>query len=180
MSTATKQIELFTLEEIEGYSELRPRERRFAEAIFSGCTSREAAKRAGIEGNENVVDATASRLLRSVKVQRVMNQAWAKSGASIDATLRQAAELQQINFAAAKNETLNLTERAAAFRRWRDASALIASINGKLVIVPPGAGVGVPIPPEALPFLAEMRRDVVRNRVGSSAPIVPVSAEGAN
>ena len=56
--------------------------------------------------------------------------------------------------------------RREAFRQWREASTLIASIHGKLqlkisgdVSVTHSGEVGFVLPPEALPALAKMRRE---------------------
>jgi hypothetical protein len=158
-----EQIELFGLDDVEGYAALTPRERRFAAALMSGATQREAAAAAGIIGQEGAIDVQAHRIVQRPKFQRVMNQAWARAGASIDTTLRQAAELQQQSFLEATTSA-NRANRLEAFRKWKDASTLIASIHGKLQLkvdttVTHLAGPGMVLIPEAaLAGFAEMRR----------------------
>jgi len=159
---------MFALQEVEGYAAMTPRFRRFAEALLEGRTQRDAARAAGYEGNDNVVDVAASRLMHSPKLQRVMNQAWTRSGASIDTTLRQAAELQQQAFLEATTSD-NRAHRLESFRKWKDASTLIASIHGKLQVkvdttITHLAGPGmVMIPEAALAGFAELRRTVELN-----------------
>jgi hypothetical protein len=163
---STSQPELFALEQVEGYGVLSARERRFAQALFEGKTQRQAARDAGVEGSDEVVDVTAHKLARSAKVQRLLNQAWSRAGASIDNTLRQAAELQQQAFLEATSAP-NRSERMEGFRKWKDASALIASIHGKLTVNVKGSvdhtlqspGM-VLIPEAALAGFAQLRRTV--------------------
>lgn len=132
-NTTPHQAELFELDQVEGYAALARRERLFAEGIFRGLTQREAAKQAGVGGDDTVVDATASRLLRSVKVQRVLNQAWVRSGASIDTTLRQAAEIAMRAFNEWQNG--NTAERREAARKeWQAAAAFIVQVHAKLQV----------------------------------------------
>jgi hypothetical protein len=162
---STSQPELFALEEIEGYGVLTRRERLFAEALFEGKNQREAAIAAGITGTDEVINVSASKLVRSVKVRKLMNQAWDRAGASIETTLRQAAQLQQQAFLEATTAS-NRDERLEAFKKWKDASTLIASIHGKLQVkvdstVTHLAGPGmVLIPENALAGFAELRRTV--------------------
>lgn len=162
-SQAIAQPELFAVETVQGYDVLSRREREFVRAIFDGCTQREAAKRAGFASEGNALDAAASRAVKNVKVRAVLNQAWVRSGASIDDTLRQAAELQRRAFCEAQ-EAATAERRREAFRQWRETSALIASIHGKLQVkvqadVNVSGEVGLALAPNALPVLAQMRRE---------------------
>lgn len=162
-STSIAQPELFAVETVTGYGLLKRRDRLFVQALFEGKSQREAARLAGHLGSDEVVDACASRAVRSAKVQAVMNQAWSRSGASIDDTLRQAAELQRRAFCEAQ-EAATAERRREAFRQWRETSALIASIHGKLQVkvqadVNVSGEVGLALAPNALPVLAQMRRE---------------------
>ena len=116
-----------------GYAHLSPREQKFVRALFEGKSQRDAAKEAGIAGLDSVIDVAASKLVRRGKVQALMNQAWAKSGATIDETLKQAAELAKRAFCEAQGAE-NAAKRREAFVQWRDAAALLASIHGKLTL----------------------------------------------
>lgn len=178
-----EQPELFAVETVAGYARLGAKERLFAQALFDGCTQREAIKRAGVTGSPEVLDVAASKMVRTAKVQAVMNQAWARSGASIDDTLRQAAELQRRAFAEATGADSAIA-RKTAFQQWREASALIASIHGKLSMKVEHShsgeiGVAVTVPADALPVLAGMRRDVLVARRDGMLPACP-STGGSN
>lgn len=127
-----KQIEIFAIDDLAGFAALRPKEKAFVQSLFEGCSQREAGTRAGIKaGTESSLDVQASKLLRTAKVQAVMGQAWARSGADVSATLRQAAELATQAFAEIKGD-VSREAKQAAFSRWHKAATLIASIHGKL------------------------------------------------
>jgi hypothetical protein len=173
-ATTETQPELFTVETVQGYATLKAKERRFVQALFEGKNQREAARAAGIVGNDKRLDEAGCRLARTRKVSALMNQAWARSGASIDDTLKQAAELQRITFAEATSE-LTAERRKAAFDQWGKVSALIASIHGRLQLNVTGSvahthtgEVSFTLPPSALPVLAQMRRDVVTPAAAAS------------
>lgn len=162
-AASLQQPELFAVETVQGFGALKFKEQRFVQALFEGRTQRDAARAAGYEGSDEVVDVCASKLVRRGKVNALMNQAWTRSGASIDDTLRQAAELQRRSFCEAQEAT-TAERRREAFRQWREASTLIASIHGKLQLkvsadVNVTGQVGFVLPPEALPVLAQMRRE---------------------
>lgn len=166
---APTQQELFTVEAVQGYATLGSRERRFVQALFEGCNQTEAARAAGVKGSEEYIRKAAHQLAHKGSVQAVMNQAWVRAGASIDGTLKQAAELQQRTFSEAI--TAETPERRKlAFAQWKDASALIASIHGKLTLKLDGTLThkheinSVTVPADALPALAQLRRDVVTAR----------------
>jgi hypothetical protein len=156
------QNELFNLAEVEGYGVLTKKERDFVRAILEGASQRDAAKAAGMEGSENVLDAAASRKVRSVKVQKVLNQAWDRAGASIDLPLRQAAEMLCRAFAEWQRGA-TAEQREAARAEWQAAASYIASIHGKLKLkIEHDVRVHeVPVPEAALSSLAQMRRDVL-------------------
>jgi hypothetical protein len=165
-ATVAAQLDLINLADFDGFGALKRRERLFAEAIFQGMTQRAAAKAAGVEGSSEVLDQAGHSLMRSPRVQRLLAQAWTKSGASIHRTLAQAAQLQQQAFCQLQNSDAT-SERREAFRQWREASTLIASIHGRLSLRIDGdinhyvdGSVNV-IPPSALGILAQMRRDVM-------------------
>lgn len=171
-TTTELQPELFTVDTVQGYQTLKRKPRLFVQALFEGRSQREAARIAGHLGSDEVVDACASRLVRSAKVQALMNQAWARSGASMDDTLRQAAELQRQTYREAV-EAPNAKRRKLALDQWAKTSALIASIHGKLQLKISGevqhthnGEVAFTLPPSALPALAQMRRDVVAATTG--------------
>lgn len=168
MSTGlqSQQTELLALEELQGWGGLKLKQQRFVAALFEGCTQREAARRAGYKGEDSTLDVQASEMVRDPRIQAFMSQAWHRAGLSIDTTLRQAAELQSMAFLEVKN--LNNQElRMDAFRRWKDASTLIASIHGRLqvnvkmqgelTLNSPGM---IVIPEAALAGYAAMRRQV--------------------
>ncbi len=90
---AKKQPEFFRLEEVAGYGGLSRRERVFAEAIFAGCNQTQAARRAGVLGGKSNVRAAGAKLAAKPSVRAVIYQAWAKSGANIDDTVRQASAI---------------------------------------------------------------------------------------
>ena len=166
-ATEPQQPELFAVETVQGYASLGKKERLFVQALFEGKSQRDAAREAGHLGSDEVVDVCASKLVRTAKVQALMNQAWARSGASIDDTLRQAAELQRTAYREAVDAP-TAERRKGAFDQWAKTSALIASIHGKLQLNVSGSvnhtvtgEVSFTLPPSALPVLAQMRRDVV-------------------
>jgi carboxylesterase type B len=100
-------------------------------------------------------------LLKTAKVQGLLNQAWVRSGASIDTTLRQAAELQARAFREAINSD-TVEKRKLASAQWKDASSLIASIHGKLTLNVKHTGtVEFSLPPEALAALTATRRELI-------------------
>lgn len=170
----TTQPELFAVETVQGYAQLGRKEQLFAQALFEGRSQRDAARHAGITGDDSAVDVAASKLVRTGKVQAVMNQAWTRSGASIEDTLRQAAELQRRAFAEAATSGA-LSNRKVAFEQWLKTSALIASIHGKLSVKVTGTvthehgGMINIIPESALTALAAIRRDAVSARMTGTA-----------
>jgi hypothetical protein len=158
-----QQSELFAVETVSGYGALGRKERLFAQALFEGCNQSEAARRAGVTGSDEYIRKAASKLVTKGNVQALMNQAWARSGASIDDTLRQAAELQRRTFREAQ-EAPSPERRKEAFTQWRESSALIASIHGKLQLkisadVHHSGEISLTVPETALPVLAQMRRE---------------------
>lgn len=164
---APQQPELFAVETVSGYGALGAKERLFVQALFEGCNQSEAGRRAGLTGTDDYIRKAACKLATKGNVRALMNQAWARSGASIDDTLRQAAELQRTTFAEAMAQP-TAERRKAAFDQWAKTSALIASIHGRLQLNVTGSvshnhtgAVDFVLPPSALPVLAQMRRDVV-------------------
>ena len=167
-SSATfHQAELFTVEAVQGYGALGRKERAFAAAIFSGCNQTEAARRAGIDGEDSYVRAAGCKLAAKGSVQAVLYQAWAKSGANIDTVVRQAAAISARAFRdGEQGETPE--RRASARTEWKEAATLLASIHGKLQLKISGevqhtvnGEVAFTLPPSALPVLAQMRREVL-------------------
>lgn len=164
------QPELFAIEQVQGYGALKPRERLFVQEILAGATQRQAIKTAGFIGTPESLDVTACRLIKSAKVRAVIDQAWKRNGADIDETLRQATHLQALAYHEAHHaETAE--RRKLAAQQWREASALIASIHGKLslrvdgdVNVRHSGQIGVTLPPEACAGLAQMRREALLAR----------------
>lgn len=163
-SAAPVQQELFSVETVQGYSLLTARDRKFVQALFEGCNQTEAARRAGIEGTDEYLAKAACLMVRKGRVQAVMNQAWARAGASIETTLRHAAELEARAFAEAI-AAQTPERRKAAQTLWHQAATLIASIHGKLSMRIEGKvdhnHTTVVVPAEALPAMAQMRRDVI-------------------
>jgi len=131
VSAPDRQSELFDLAEIEGYAALGARERLFAQGIFEGLTQTAAARRAGVSGSDEYIQKAACKLVRKGKVQRLLSQAWTRSGADIHETLRQAAELQKQAVGEVRTSA-NQPDRDKAFRRWLGASTLIAHIHGRM------------------------------------------------
>jgi len=166
------QPELFTVEAVQGYGCLSRIERTFVQEIVSGANQTQAALKAGFsEGN---AAKAGCKLARKGKVLAVLNQAWIRSGASIDDTLRQAAELQQRAYREAL-EAATAERAAAAFKHWREASTLIASIHGRLELKLSGqvnhnhsGEVTVAVSAAALPVLAQMRRDCLTSTGGQN------------
>lgn len=174
-----EQLDLIDLASFSGFGELSRREQLFAEGIFSGLTQRAAAAHAGVTGPTEQLDQAGHTMMRNPRVQRVLAQAWQKSGASIHKTLAQAAHLQQIAYdQAVRADTAKARE--TAMRQWKDASTLIASIHGKLAVRIEGnvthdhhhSGAVTTIPAEALPAFAEIRRAVIVERMTPAAPIL--------
>ncbi len=169
-----EQLHLIDLAEFDGFGSLSRREQEFAQAIFEGLTQRAAAARAGVTGSPEVLDQAGHSLMRNAKVQRLLAQAWNRSGASIHRTLAQAAELQQRAFAECA-EALTAERREKAFKQWQAASALVASIHGKLSVRVEGdvnhhhsGSVGsVVVPASALIAFAHMHREVVVDRLNT-------------
>lgn len=168
---------LFDLAQIEGFGALSRRERLFAEAIVLGMSQREAARAAGVKGQDSAIDVIASRLARKPEVRRFLSQCWDRSGASIAETLRQATRIQARAWRDYEEAT-NKEARASAHKEWREASALIASIHGRLGVRiegdvrhhHSGAVAAVTVPAEALDALARMRRDVLIARRDGELP----------
>ena len=179
-----EQLDLIDLAAFSGFGDLTRREQLFAEGIFAGLTQRAAAAHAGVTGPTEQLDQAGHTMMHSQRVQRVLAQAWAKSGASIHRTLAQAAHLQAIAYEqAVRADTAKARE--SAMKQWRDASALIASIHGKLAVRIEGSvshhhsgELGV-IPAEALPTFAAVRRAVVEERFKASSQTINLPAEAA-
>lgn len=163
-----QQTELFAVEQIEGYGSLKRKERLFVQAIVEGCSQKDAAERAGILGNDEYRYAAGSRLIRSRKVQKVLNQAWVRSGASIDLTLRQAAEIQARAFHDWK-EKEDRKDRKLAFNEWLRASTLLAGIHGKLQLkVENHTHLNhVVLTPQLMQELVQQRRGIVTPLINS-------------
>jgi hypothetical protein len=156
-----EQLSLINLADFDGFGQLSRREQKFAEGIFEGMSQRAAAKYAGVPGSEEVLDQAGHVLMRNRQVQRLLAQAWGKSGASIHQTLAQAARMQQ-RAAQDWEAATNKEARRDAFKEWQAASALIASIHGKLTLnVNHGGAVEFAVPAAALTALAAVRREVV-------------------
>lgn len=174
-----EQIDLIDLATFSGHADLSRKEQLFAEGIFSGMTQRAAAAHSGVTGPTEQLDQAGHAMMRNPRVQRVLAQAWAKSGASIHRTLAQAAHLQQIAYEQAVRADTAKT-RETAMRQWKEASSLIASIHGKLAVRIEGnvthdhhhTGTVTTVPAEALPFLAQVRRSVVEERMKPAEPIL--------
>jgi len=125
------QPELFSIEHVQGYALLPAKERKFVQALFEGCSQKAAATAAGVTGSEEYIRKAASKLVRKGNVQALMNQAWAKSGASIDGTIHQAVQIQARAFNDWQQGD-SPERREAAFAEWAKTSTLLASIHGKL------------------------------------------------
>ena len=168
------QLDLIELSEFSGYGELKAHEVRFAEAVFQGMTQRAAARAAGVKGSDEVCDQAGHKLMRRPRVQRLLAQAWQRSGASIHQTLRQAAQLQMQAYSEIQQSSA-ASHRRDAFRLWKDTSTLIASIHGRLTLNVTGqidhahTHVGFMLPPTALPVLAQMRREASEARTVTAA-----------
>lgn len=164
-SSVAEQLDLIELDQFTGFGDLSRKEQLFAEGIFAGLTQRRAAAHAGVTGSPEVLDQAGHAMMRNPRVQRVLAQAWAKSGADIHRTLAQAAHLQAIAYEQAVCAD-TAKARETAMKQWRDASALIASIHGKLSVRIDGQinhahlHAAAVIPEAALGVLAQMRRDV--------------------
>jgi phage terminase small subunit len=125
------QPELFALADVAGYGALSQRERLFVEGLMAGKTRAEAARAAGVTGSEENVRTAGSRLAAKPRVAAVLAQAWRRSGANIEQTAAQAAEIAS-RAAEKLREATSPKERAQALREWDRASTLLASIHGKL------------------------------------------------
>ena len=163
------QLDLLDLSQFDGFGSLSKREQAFAASIFEGLTQRAAAARAGVTGSPEVLDQAGHTLMRNTRVQRLLAQAWAKSGASIHRTLAQAAHLQMLAYQqAVQADTAKVRE--AAMKQWAQCSTLIASIHGKLCLNVTGSiqhehgGAVNVIHESALPALAAIRRAVLEER----------------
>jgi hypothetical protein len=126
-----QQIEIFDVAQVHGYGALKRRERMFVQGLFEWKSQRDAARMAGLVGTDEAVDAAASRLVRNATVSAVMNQAWARSGAAIEDTLRMVAELQRKTFNEAQAAD-SPEKRREPIRQFCGVTALIASIHGRL------------------------------------------------
>ncbi len=171
-ATTAAQLDLLDLSQFDGFGSLSKREQDFAAAIFEGLTQRAAAARAGVTGSPEVLDQAGHSLMRNPRVQRLLAQAWAKSGASIHRTLAQAAHLQMLAYQQAV-EADTAKVREAAMKQWAQCSTLIASIHGKLSLNIAGSiqhehgGQVNVIHESVLPALSAMRRAVVEMRAQS-------------
>jgi hypothetical protein len=167
-SVHSVQGELFDLARVEGYGVLTRRERMFAAAIFEGHTQREAARRAGVVGSEEVLDVAGARLIKSDKVRRLLDQAWTRAGADIAQTLREAEEIRRRAYREIADGR-NAKASREAMVQWREAATLIASIHGRLAVRVEGqidhrhgGAIGAfTVPESALATLAQMRREVI-------------------
>ena len=185
-SDSFHQAELFTVETVQGYGALGRRDRAFAEAIFAGCNQTEAARRAGIDGEDSYVRAAGCKLAAKSSVQAVLYQAWAKSGANIDTVVRQAAAISARAFNDWQQEETP-ERRASARTEWKEAATLLASIHGKLQLKISGdvqhqhsgmvGSVQMTVPDSALHAFALIRRqNLERNR--SQAELKPAEKVG--
>lgn len=174
-----QQLEIFDVAQVHGYGALKRRERLFVQGLFEGKSQREAARMAGLSGTDEAVDAAASRLVRNAKVSAVMNQAWARSGADIDDTLRMVTELQRKTFAEARAAD-SPEKRREPIRQFCGVTALIASIHGRLSMRIDGnvehrhsGAVGVApmtVPASALHAFALLRRQNLEQDVSQTEP----------
>ena len=163
-----QQGELFEIADVEGYAVLTRRERLFATAIFEGTTQREAARRAGVVGNDEVLDVAGCRLMRSEKVRRLLDQAWTRAGADISQTLREAEEIRRRAYREIVDGR-NAKGAKDAMAQWQGAAQLVATIHARINVRVDGAvqhhhnvqGLAITVPESALPALAQMRREVV-------------------
>jgi len=173
-----RQLEIFEVAQVHGYGALKRRERLFVQGLFEGKTQREAGRMAGLIGTDEAVDAAASRLVRNAKVSAVMNQAWARSGADIDDTLRMITELQRKTFREAQAAD-SPEKRREPIRQFCGVTALIASIHGRLSMRVEGSvqhqhsgGIGVAhvtVPAAVLPAMALMRREALARSLNAAA-----------
>lgn len=165
---------LFDLAEVEGFGALSRRDRMFCEGIVLGLSQRQAARAAGVQGDDAAVDVIACRLAKKPEVRRFLGQCWTRSGADIAQTLMQATRIQQRAWHDYETAT-NREARAAAMKEWREASTLVASIHGKLSLRVDGqidhrhsGAVGVvTVPESALAALAGAHREVIEARLAS-------------
>jgi hypothetical protein len=174
-----KQTELFTVQTVQGYGSLGRKERLFVQGLFEGKSQREAARMAGLTGTDEAVDAAASRLVRNAKVSSVMNQAWARSGAAIEDTLRMVAELQRKTFTEAQAAD-SPEKRREPIRQFCGVTALIASIHGRLSMRIDGTvqhnhsgAIGVAqitVPDSALHAFALLRRENLKRSQSQDEP----------
>ena len=163
-----QQLEIFDVAQVHGYGALKRRERLFVQGLFEGKSQRDAGRMAGLVGTDEAVDAAASRLVRNAKVSAVMNQAWARSGAAIEDTLRMVAELQRKTFNEAQAAD-SPEKRREPIRQFCGVTALIASIHGRLSMRIDGnvqhqhsgvvGAVQVTVPDSALHAFALLRRE---------------------
>jgi hypothetical protein len=172
---------LFDLAEVEGFGALSMRERRFCEAITQGLSQRQAARFAGVTGDDAACDVAGSRLARKPEVRRYLDQYWRRAGATIETSIAQAMRMQAHAFARFEEATDRAT-RADAMRQWQIATTMLATIHGKLSLNVSGTidhrhahahihgHAPESIPAEALPFLAQVRRSVVAERLAQAAP----------
>jgi phage terminase small subunit len=157
VTSAPQQAELFDIAEVAGFAALGLKERRFVEALFAGESQRNAARAAGYLGSDEVIDVVASKLVRRAKVQGVMGQAWARSGASIERNVAQAAEIAARAFA--EWQTGETAERRrAAHAEWLKTATLLASIHGKLQLKVSGAVTVNVVSEAARAHLQELQR----------------------
>jgi hypothetical protein len=175
LSPTPAQANLFDLSDLDGFGALSRREQRFAEAIVSGMSQRQAAKFAGISGDQSCLDSAGYDLARKAQVRRVVTQALNRAGASIDTTLAQAVRVQ-LRALDDWEKATDLKARQAAHREWLAAATLIASIHGRLNINVTGGlnhEQSFTVPAAALEAMAQMRREVVAQRISVAAE--PVS-----
>lgn len=167
------QPELFHPAEISGWGALGRREQRFAEALFSGLNQTQAAKSAGVRGSESNVRAAGARLAAKPSVRRVLGQLWHRSGADVSLIVRQAAAIAERSFREWEHGE-NSEGREKALTEWKTAAGILSAIHGRMTINVAGqidhrhGGALVQIPPDALPALAQLRRNVLLARAEST------------
>jgi hypothetical protein len=174
-----KQTELFTVETVQGYGSLGRKERLFVQGLFEGKSQRDAGRMAGLVGTDEAVDAAASRLVRNAKVSAVMNQAWARSGAAIEGTLRMVTELQRKTFNEARAAD-SPEKRREPIRQFCGVKALVASIHGRLSMRIDGnvqhqhsgmvGSVQMTVPDSALHAFARIRRENLERSRSQAEP----------
>jgi hypothetical protein len=174
--------DLLDLSELHGWGQLTPREQRFARWIVAGMSQRAAALAAGCTGEPHVIDVLASRLAAKPSVRMVITQALHRAGSDLSETITKLTRAQARAYDAWENAPTR-EERAEAWRVLKESSALLIGIHARASLTVSGnvshahahihGHTPEAVTASALSFLAQIRRQVVEDRLKAGGELPP-------